>query len=271
MPKTSQNWVFWGNFVRLPVIGYAPAGEDGRERPRVLLISGDDPHLVDFHPDSTIETRYGNLEALLIDAVMDPIPAQPGWVAELWVDPTGRAPKLLGFLDYEPGMGRLVVVESLGARATALERRWRVLAQIIAAVDQGRLQANKGDGPPPLTAEGVVGGVFSLIHSRLLEGGGGPLVELLNPLMSMIVLPYLGPAAARRELDRPVPKAPTRPRPVNGDPLRDLEMRLTYRTVRVLMAVAANPGSSNRMVPTRPASQTRARSRSCSRVWHGSV
>jgi hypothetical protein len=63
-------------FVRLPVIGYAPAGEDGRERPRVLLISGDDPHLVDFHPDSTIETQYGNLEALLIDAVMDPIPAQ---------------------------------------------------------------------------------------------------------------------------------------------------------------------------------------------------
>jgi hypothetical protein len=92
-------------FVRLPVIGYAPAGEDGRERPRVLLISGDDPHLVDFHPDSTIETQYGNLEALLIDAVMDPIPAQPGWVAELWVDPTGRAPKLLGVypvLAWEP-------------------------------------------------------------------------------------------------------------------------------------------------------------------------
>jgi chromosome segregation and condensation protein ScpB len=32
------------------------------------------------------------------------------------------------------------------------------------------------------------------------------------------------------------------------DPLRALNMRLTYRTVRVLMAVAANSGSSNRMV-----------------------
>jgi DNA-binding MarR family transcriptional regulator len=30
--------------------------------------------------------------------------------------------------------------------------------------------------------------------------------------------------------------------------LRDLEMRLTYRTVRVLLAIAARPGTSNREV-----------------------
>jgi hypothetical protein len=68
----------------------------------------------------------------------------------------------------------------------------------------------------------------------------------------MIVLPYLGPAAARKELSKPVPKTPVRPRPANGDPLRDLEMRLTYRTVRVPMAVAALGGRgsypSNRQV-----------------------
>ena len=56
-----------GTMVRLPVVGYAPPDEDGRERPRVLLLSGDDPHLIDFHSDSTVETQYGNLEALLID------------------------------------------------------------------------------------------------------------------------------------------------------------------------------------------------------------
>jgi AcrR family transcriptional regulator len=168
---------------------------------------------------------------------------------------------LLEVLDDDPGMGRLVIVETLGAGPRALERRRRVLAQVVTIVDEGRREAKKGDGPPPLTAEGIVGGVFSLIHSRLLEGRGGPLValpapshggprmgELTGPLMSMIVLPYLGQAAARRELDRPVPKAPVRPRPVNGDPLRELQMRLTYRTVRVPMAVGANPGSSNRAV-----------------------
>ncbi len=155
---------------------------------------------------------------------------------------------LLEFLDYEPGMGRLVVVQTLGAGPKALERRSRVLAQVIAAVDEGRREAKRSDGPPPLTAEGVVGAVLAVLHGRLLEKNPGRLIELAGPLMSMIVLPYLGPAAARRELDRPVPRVSNNPRRTVPDPLRELDMRLTYRTVRVLMAVAANPGSSNRQV-----------------------
>jgi AcrR family transcriptional regulator len=165
---------------------------------------------------------------------------------------------LLQVLDYDPGMGRLVIVETLGAGAKALERRSRVLAQVITAVDEGRREAKRSDGPPPLTAEGVAGGVLSVLHARLLEGNPGRLIacprmgELAGPLMGMIVLPYLGPAAARKELDRPVPKAPARPRPVNSDPLRELEMRLTYRTVRVLLAVGTLGGRgsypSNRAV-----------------------
>jgi hypothetical protein len=94
-----------GTMVRLPVVGYAPPDEDGRERPRVLLLSGDDPYLIDFHPDSTVETQYGNFEALLIDAVADPILAQPGWVAELWIERTAEQPELLGVypvLAWEP-------------------------------------------------------------------------------------------------------------------------------------------------------------------------
>jgi AcrR family transcriptional regulator len=155
---------------------------------------------------------------------------------------------LLQLLDYEPGMGRLVIVETLGAGPKALELRRRVLAQVITAVDEGRLEAKGSDGPPPLTAEGIVGGVLAVLHGRLLEKNPGRLIELAGPLMGMIVLPYMGPAAARKELDRPVPKASARPRPVNSDPLRELEMRLTYRTVRVLMAIGAHPGVSNRRV-----------------------
>ena len=186
-----------------------------------------------------------------IAAVVVPAYERPGkWSERIRAALTA----LLEILDDEPGMGRLVIVETLGAGPKALERRRRVLAQVITIVDEGRTltgtgrEGKKGDGPPPLTAEGVLGGVFSLVHSRLLEGKGGPLVELLNPLMGMIVLPYLGAAAARRELQRPVPKVSNNPRRTVPDPLRELEMRLTYRTVRVLMAVAANPGSSNRAV-----------------------
>jgi len=156
--------------------------------------------------------------------------------------------EFLSFLDDDPGTGRLVVVETLGAGRRALEHRGLVLAQVITAVDEGRLETKAGTEPPSLTSEGVVGAVLSVIHGRMLEGQRKPLIELVNPLMSMIVLPYLGPSAARRELDRAVPETAARPLRVVGDPLRDVEMRLTYRTVRVLMAVAANPGASNRIV-----------------------
>jgi AcrR family transcriptional regulator len=155
---------------------------------------------------------------------------------------------LLELLDYERGTGRLLIVEALGAGAEALERRRRVLTPIITAVDEGRNEAKHSEGPPPMAAEGVVGGVLAVLHSRLTEGTDASLLELTGPLMSMIVLPYLGAAAARKELQRPAPERHAKPRGGSADPLRDLEMRLTYRTVRVLMAVAAHPGSSNRQV-----------------------
>jgi AcrR family transcriptional regulator len=155
---------------------------------------------------------------------------------------------LLGFLDAERGAGRLLIVEALGGGANALERRRRVLARIVAAVDEGRREGKAPSGATLLTAEGVVGAVLSVLHGRLSEDSPGRLVELAGPLMSIVVLPYLGSAASRRELARPAAEKPVRDPAAGRNPLRDLEMRLTYRTVRVLAAVGANPGSSNRAI-----------------------
>jgi AcrR family transcriptional regulator len=163
---------------------------------------------------------------------------------------------LLTFLGDEPGLAWLLIVGSYGAGPIALEHRRRVLARIIDFVDEGRQavdrgkQAGAGEGPPPFTAEGIVGGVISLIHTRMIDGDGA-LIELLNPLVSMTVLPYLGPAASRREMARIAPTTRNGARAAPGaedDPLRTLDMRLTYRTVRVLLAIAAHTGASNRQV-----------------------
>lgn len=157
---------------------------------------------------------------------------------------------LLWFLEDEPSLGRVLVVETFGAGPRALVRRQELLHRLAAAVDEGRSEATPtSGGPPPLTAEGVVGGVLSVLHARLLDASEDrPLIDLASPLTSMVVLPYLGHAVARRELALPAPHREARPsvRPVN--PLRDMEMRLTYRTVCVLMALAEHPGSSNRDV-----------------------
>ena len=159
---------------------------------------------------------------------------------------------LLQFFDDESALARACLIETLKAGPAVIERRRRVLDALIAAVDQGRSEAKGDTGPPPLTADSAVGGALSVIHARVLEGNPAPLSELLNPLMSMIVHPYLGPAAARRELSRPVPQAsPAR----NGhaparvqDPFKDLPIRITFRTARVLATISVRPGASNRQI-----------------------
>jgi AcrR family transcriptional regulator len=183
---------------------------------------------------------------------------------------------LLWFFEEEPALGRLLVVDALGAGPKVLESRARMLETLAGIVDRGRDEGMRGRGrtassslpssaSPPLTAEGTVGAVLAVIHARMTQPEEHrSLVQLLNPLMGMIVLPYLGQAAAAKELALPAPKRPrgrasTAPRVAgdarNGtrggappDPLEGLDMRLTYRTLMVLSVIAAKPGASNRLV-----------------------
>jgi AcrR family transcriptional regulator len=180
---------------------------------------------------------------------------------------------LLAFFSDEPLAGRVLVVDALKAGPVVLERRAGVVAELIGVVEGGcapgdgrhsragggRKRVRGGREVAPLTAEGVIGAVLAVVHARLSELGGAArsarsggegrsLVELLNPLMAMIVRPYLGAAAAERELERPLPTGLHRRRKVPADPLGGLDMRLTYRTLRVLATIAAAPGASNRRV-----------------------
>ena len=155
---------------------------------------------------------------------------------------------LLEFLNDEPGLGGLCVVDVLGAGPAALRRRAQVVTALVDAVDEGRDAAKTGLSPTRLTAEGVVGGVLAVLYARLAEPDRQAMVGLLNPLMAMIVLPYLGPAAAAREATREAPKARRRALRAPSNPLEGLEMRLTYRTVRVLHAIAVAADASNRQV-----------------------
>lgn len=160
---------------------------------------------------------------------------------------------LLEYFDAHPGVARMCVIEALRAGPEVLEQRKRVLGVLTSAVDEGRAEARQGNEPLPLTAEGVVGGALSVVHARLLAGlpatATAPgLADLVSPLTAMIVHPYCGPAAARRELDRPASKAIAAIANGTRDPFKDLSIRLTYRTARVLATIAEDGGASNRMI-----------------------
>jgi AcrR family transcriptional regulator len=158
--------------------------------------------------------------------------------------------ELLGLFEEDPGLGRLLVVEALGAGPRALERRGLVVELLTGAVQEGGREVRSGKESAPLTAEGVVGAVLSVLHRRLSVAKPRDLLDLVNPLMSIVVLPYQGRAAAERELQRKVETRRSNSAKRNSNPLRNLEMRLTYRTVRVLSAVAKHPGGSNRVMAT---------------------
>ncbi len=158
--------------------------------------------------------------------------------------------ELLAFFDEEPAVARLLVSESLAAGGMVAQRRGEVVAVLVDAVEGGRAEGRGSAQLPALTGEGVVGGAVSIVQRVIATGPpDGGLVGLVNPLMGLIVLPYLGFAASQRELDRPVdaPVSVAGDGPV-VDPFRPAGLRLTYRTVRVLLAVAENPGASNRLV-----------------------
>jgi AcrR family transcriptional regulator/DNA-binding MarR family transcriptional regulator len=162
---------------------------------------------------------------------------------------------ILSFFDREPVLARVCVVQALRGGPEILVRRDELLAKLTSTVDEGRGENARAGALTSLVAEGLVGAVFSIVYTRILRGDSEPLVGLLGELMGIIVLPYLGPAAARLEQSRPAPESSQR-QPENtvgaeqfvGDPLEGIRIRLTYRTMRVLQCVSAYPGASNRQV-----------------------
>jgi AcrR family transcriptional regulator len=164
---------------------------------------------------------------------------------------------ILCFFDREPALARVCVAQALHGGPPVLARREEILARLAGVLDEGRGEGNARGCPPPLMAEGLVGATFSIVYARLVRGERELLTSLLGELMGMIVLPYQGPAVARREQDRAAPSLSVRGRGsgsigvgmmVAPDPLAGVPMRLTYRTARVLETIAERPGVSNRVV-----------------------
>ena len=167
--------------------------------------------------------------------------------------------ELLRFIDDEPALGRLCIVHSLSGGPVLLHRRAEVQATLWEVIDRGRAEGAAGrNEPPPVVAEGVLGAVLTVIQTRLLAQDADPpeerpAIELFGSLMSLVALPYLGAGAARRELTRPAPAPRAGAGAASGAPTQyeDLGVRLTYRTGRVLQAIARYPGASNREVAER--------------------
>ena len=185
------------------------------------------------------------------------------WLCEVVEEAAGRDERwldrvragllaLLGFLDDAPEWGRLLVLEASAVGTASFECGQRVrgvLAGLLndrspRAVARGQLTPS-----PDLTAELVLGGVFSVIRVRMSdpEGDGGPLVELAPRLMSFIAVAYLGQAGASAAVAGGYAAAAQAPALVADCPAPP-PVPVSRRTTLVLSAIACEPRSSNREI-----------------------
>jgi len=107
---------------------------------------------------------------------------------------------LLEALAGEPQIARLALVD-VGAAGPAAQRRYRAALQRLTPLfDEGRDFAPGGRALPANTSRMAIGAVAGLISDELAEGREEYLPRLLSDLLFATLMPYIGPAAAAREV-----------------------------------------------------------------------
>lgn len=104
---------------------------------------------------------------------------------------------LLRFASHEPDTARMMVVEARAASSAAVKRRVELMDEFAHCLQaQAREFLPKSAPANSLTASGIVGGVESVLYSRLCKQEHAELESLLPSLMYFVVLPYEGHEAA---------------------------------------------------------------------------
>jgi AcrR family transcriptional regulator len=159
---------------------------------------------------------------------------------------------LLDFLDTEPLLARICLVEAHAAGPTALDQRARELSTLTLLIEAGGGRTTQDDDLRSVIAEATVAAVAGLLHNRLIADEAPPFIPLLGQLMAVVTAPYLGAESVAREMDRATQMAQSIVRDrtswhSTGDTQVPVELRApsAYRMRASLLYVAEHPGASN--------------------------
>jgi len=107
---------------------------------------------------------------------------------------------LLAALAEEPQLARLALVD-VGAAGPAAQRRYRAALQRLTPLfDEGRDFAPGGRQLPANTSRMAIGAVAGLVSDEIIEERARQLPNLLPEILFATLVPYIGPAAAAREV-----------------------------------------------------------------------
>jgi AcrR family transcriptional regulator len=173
----------------------------------------------------TFYDQYRNKEEAFLAAFDDGAERLFGMVTaaigphESWVDRVEAG--LAAFLDTlaaEPTLAHLCVVGVLAAGPKALARRDAVIKRFEELIREGRDRLPDDVMVPGIAEETIVGGIHEVVYSRLVRGEAAALPALLPDLLHAVLLPFLGPEAARDRYLRLTPRggASSGPAPSGG-------------------------------------------------------
>lgn len=144
--------------------------------------------------DATGERLRGRLEAAAPEGA-------GGWRERLRL----VLEELLRFVREEPDAAMTLVVDARAASPTALRKRDELLEHFATCLDtQVRAGLPDSAAPSAISAAGIVGGIESLLYSRLYRGDDD-VESLLPSLMYFAVLPYEGHEVASEEMSASTP------------------------------------------------------------------
>jgi AcrR family transcriptional regulator len=105
----------------------------------------------------------------------------------------------LQFLADEPRYADLLIVEVLAAGPVPIAGRNRVMNSFAKMVRDGAESQPTARRPPELAAETIIGGIYEVVFSRVLQGRTSELPKLLPDLAYSLMQPFVGHAVAKRE------------------------------------------------------------------------
>jgi AcrR family transcriptional regulator len=162
---------------------------------------------------------------------------------------------LLRFLDSEPSLARVCLIEAQAGPPAALELRAQLLQPLAAIVDEAREMLPADGQPPAVIGEGTVMAVAGILHTRLVTRRAPPFTDLLGELAAIVVAPFLGPSAASEvarignQRARSIARERTSGAGGLKAPIPKQLRRASARRARAcLLYIAENPGRSNQKI-----------------------
>jgi AcrR family transcriptional regulator len=109
---------------------------------------------------------------------------------------------LLGALAEQPDVARMATVEIPAAGPEAHRRYREAIGRFVSFFLDGRKLSGRGERLPKETELMAVGGAEAIIFDEVVAGRAEGLRELLPDILFAVLVPYLGPDEAAKEMRR---------------------------------------------------------------------